>query len=124
MSRTWSEKQSRTLMGKLYGYKSMDYKLLLIKAAYVEDFVRLKYILEKDGFIESVDADIPENSTIPSVTEVFPEGAQMQKEITGLYPVKFTSPDTRVNFEQEQNDNLLVEWGLSSTASGTGLFSF
>ena len=39
MSRTWSEKQSRTLMGKLYGYKSMVYKLLLIKAAYVEDFV-------------------------------------------------------------------------------------
>ena len=36
-----------------------------------EDFVRLTYVLEKDGFIDSVDADIPENSIIPSVTGIF-----------------------------------------------------
>lgn len=111
MSQTWNEKQSRTLLGTWFGYKYMDYRLLFIKAAYEEGIVKLKYILEKNGYIESVETDVPENSTIPSVTAVFPEGAQMQREIADKYPVRFTSQKNETNSEKEQNDVFPVEWG-------------
>jgi len=111
MERSWSEKQSRTLMGKWFGYKSQDYRLLFIKASDEEGSVRLEYMLEKNGYIESVDISIPENSAIPSVTAVFPEGAQMQKEIADTYPVRFISNEDEINPDEEQNDLLTVEWG-------------
>lgn len=111
MLRAWSEKQSRSLIGKWFGYKSQDYRLLFIKASCEDGFVKLEYILEKNGYIESVDVDIPENSTIPSVVQVFPEGAQMQREIADTYPVRFVSKEEETDFEKEQNDFLLVEWG-------------
>lgn len=111
MSSSFGEKQKRALAGTLYGYKSMDYRLLLMKGACEEDFVRLTYVLEKDGFIDSVDVDIPKNSIIPSVTGIFSEGAQMQKEIADSFPVKFYVPENGEAGKKENSDDLIFELG-------------
>ena len=81
MSSSFGEKQKRALAGTLYGYKSMDYRLLLMKGACEEDFVRLTYVLEKDGFIDSVDVDIPKNSIIPSVTGIFSKVPKCRRKL-------------------------------------------
>lgn len=111
MSRLFSKKQSGTLIGNLFGYKAMGFRLLLIKASYREGNVKLTYILEKDGYIEYINADVPENSSVPSVTAVFPEGARMQDEIEGAFPVSFTHQERDEDIVCEQEDVLTVEWG-------------
>lgn len=110
MSRSWSEKQGRTLIGKLSGYRTMDYKLIFINASYDDGFVKLRYILDRNGYIETVDADIPENSAVPSVEDVFPEGMQMQREIAETYPIRFVSREKDVDSEQKQDEECF-EWG-------------
>ncbi|AGC69390.1 Ni,Fe-hydrogenase III large subunit [Thermoclostridium stercorarium subsp. stercorarium DSM 8532] len=107
MKRSWNEKQGRAFMGKMFGYKLMGYRLVFIKSACDDGYVKLQYMLEKDGYIETVETDLPENGTFPSITGVFPEGAQMEREIAGTYPVMFVSH----NKEHEKNDGLSFEWG-------------
>lgn len=110
MIRFWNEKHGRNLISKLVNYKFMDYRLIFLKAAYMEGRVKLKYIFEKDGFTESFDVDIPENGTVPSATEIFPEGAQMESEIADTYPLRFVS-QKKVSNPEEKQGNSLVEWG-------------
>jgi len=105
-----NEKQGRTLIGKLSGYKFMGYRLIFIKAACIDEFIKLEFFLEKDGLIESVDTDVPKNGTLPSVAEIFPEGVQMEREISGLYPLKFI-PQKKGTYREEKRDDLPVEWG-------------
>lgn len=93
MSRKWSEKQSATLLGKWFSLKSLGYRLLLIDVSKSAGQVELEYILRRGESIESVKAGAPINSILPSVTMVFPEGEQMQREIAQRYPVAFQSDE-------------------------------
>lgn len=108
--RIWNEHKSGILIGKWFSYKSMGYRLLIIKAAYQDGFVKMQYIFEKNGQTELMDADIPENSTIPSVTTAFPEGAQMEMEISNTFPIVFSLQDAESS-ETEKQDAIHVEWG-------------
>jgi ech hydrogenase subunit E len=89
MSKRLSDKQSAALQGKWFTYKAMGYTLLMMDASQDGNDISIEYLLQKEDRIESVKADVPCNSFIPSVTEVFPQGAQMQHEIASQLPISF-----------------------------------
>jgi len=91
MIRKWSDKQSAALQEKWFTYKAMGYTLLMIDASQDGDRISVEYLLQKENRIESVKADVPCNSLLPSVTEVFPQGAYMQDEIARRFPISFQS---------------------------------
>lgn len=107
MSRKWSEKQSATLLGKWFSLKSLGYSLLIIDASQNTNNVELEYVLHREGSIETVKASAPRDSILPSVTEVFPEGAQMQREISQRFPVSFHADETG----EDYNNCSVIEWG-------------
>lgn len=107
MSRKLSDKQSAALQGKWFTFKTMGYTLLMIDALQDGNKILVEYLLQKEDQIESVKADVPCNSFIPSVTEVFPQGAQMQDEIAQRFPISFqnkASADVGADFPA-------IEWG-------------
>lgn len=105
MRKNWSEKQSSSLAGKWFTFKSRGYNLLMINATQAENKIILEYILEKEGDIEIVKASVPPNYEIPSVVEVFPQGEQMQHEITQRYPISFFPR------RPKHPDSSVIEWG-------------
>lgn len=107
MSKVWSEKQSAALLGKWFTFRAMGYTLLMIDASHNGNKVSVEYLLKKEERMESVKADAPCNSSIPSVTEVFPQGAQMQEEIARRFPITFQSEASADDIP----DCPAVEWG-------------
>lgn len=105
--KNWSEKQSAALQGKWFTFKCMGYTLLMIDATQEDNQVSIEYILTKEDKLEAVKANVPCDSVIPSVTEVFPQGAQMQEEIAQRYPVVFQTEAEA----QELCDCSTIEWG-------------
>ena len=108
MIRNWSEKQSTSLMRKLFGYKSLGFELLLIDASGLDNKVAINYLLEKEGQFESVDINVPENTIIPSVTLVFPYGGRMETDIELRFPVLFRRESVKTTDEEGYS---LIDWG-------------
>lgn len=108
MSRNWSEKQSGALMGKWYSFRSTGYELLIINASDTGNSIVLEYIMEREGDIEKIEAKVPYDSTIPSISVVFPQGAQMQHEIAQRYPVRFNPGEPEL---QAAPGCSVMEWG-------------
>jgi histidyl-tRNA synthetase len=111
MIRNWSEKQSTSLMRKLFGYKSLGFELLLIDASGLDNKVAINYLLEKEDQFESVDINVPENTIIPSVTLVFPYGGRMETDIELRFPV----------LSGGRYDNLIIKFGRDCPATGFSL---
>lgn len=107
MSKSWSEKQSGALLGKWFTYKAMGYTLLMIDATEDGNHVSLEYILQREDRRETVKADVPVNSIIPSVTEVFAQGEYMQREIARRFPVAFHTTE----HEGSTPGGSVIEWG-------------
>ena len=107
MSISWNEEQSSVLQGKWFAFKCMGYSLLMIDATQEKEQVCLEYIFEKADRWECIQATVPCDSVVPSVTEVFPQGAQMQNEIAQGYPVTFQPKSTT----QDLSNCSTMEWG-------------
>lgn len=108
MIRNLSEKQSASLMGKLFGYKSQGFGLLLIDASENGSKIAINYLLEKEGQFESIDINVSENTVVPSVTSVFPYGGRMETDIERKFPVLFAGESVE-NHEEEGYS--LINWG-------------
>ena len=105
MRKSSREKQSSSLAGKCFTFKSRGYNLLMINATQAGNKIILEYILEKEGDIEIVKASVPPNYEIPSVVEVFPQGEQIQHEITQRYPISFFPR------RPKHPGSSVIEWG-------------
>lgn len=108
MSRGWTEKQSYNLVGKLFGMKYRGYELYLISAEKNNDIIRIEYLFEKEGQIDSIEIKAPQDGTIPSAVDVFPRGAWMQREITQRYGIRFKSEE---NAQKLKPGYSFIEWG-------------
>ncbi len=108
MIRSWSEKQSAALAGKWYSLKTLGYDIFLMDAVEIDDHIEMDYILEKEGKTENIHIKLLPDSTIPSVTSVFPRGKQMEQEIEKKFPVHFRADDKE---EITGSGYSHVEWG-------------
>lgn len=108
MSRRWTEKQSYNFVCKLFGMKYAGFNLFLMVAEKTGDTVRIEYIFEKENQFDSIEINVPENSTIPSVKEIFPNGLKMQEEAARRFPVCFG--DGEIELQQKPGYSM-IEWG-------------
>lgn len=108
MSRRWTEKQSYNFVCKLFGMRYTDYELFLIAAQKNDDSIKIEYIFEKDNESDSIEISVPENSTIPSIKDIFPRGAWMQQEVSQRFPVCFSSRNSEHELKPGYS---LIEWG-------------
>jgi len=104
----WSEKQSTSFVKKLLTFKSLGFELLIIEASGINNKITVNYLLEKEGQIESIDINVPENTVIPSVTPVFPRGDRMETEIEQRFPVLFKRKSVE---EPDEEGCSLIDWG-------------
>jgi len=108
MSRRWTEKQSYNFVCKLLGMKYMGYGLFLIVAEKDGESVKIEYIFEKENQFESIEINVPGNSIIPSVKDIFPQGLMMQKEISRRFPVCFSDEKHELRLKPGYS---IIEWG-------------
>ncbi|HEY8500328.1 MAG TPA: Ni,Fe-hydrogenase III large subunit [Clostridia bacterium] len=108
MIKNLSEKQSASLMGKLFSYKSLGFELLLMDASEVGNKIAVNYLLEKEGQFESIDINVFENMIVPSVTSVFPYGGRMEIDIERRFPVLFKRESVEMAEEEAYS---LIDWG-------------
>jgi ech hydrogenase subunit E len=109
MNKNWSENQKAALLGELYAFKSVGHELVLIDAVENDSYISIEYIMERKGNIETVYAKVPYNCIIPSVTEIFPQGWQMEQELSRQYPIQFRTGEH--DKETCYKDVSVVEWG-------------
>lgn len=107
MFKSLSEKKSAGLLGKWFTLKALGYELLLIDAFPDGKQIAVEYYLKKEDGVETVNVKVPVNSTIPSITGVFPQGVQMEMDISQRFPVVFQQGEKEENLPEHS----LMEWG-------------